>query len=161
MGLDASIYREVELHDQMKVVGKPAKIIGDKAHKIAKEEVCYWCKFNALHKYINDNFNDHDNDNCVRIDLEIEDIEKILEIAKEIKKKVKLIDDEIDKPEICEKLLPTEDGFFFGSTKYDDYYMENIDKTIEQLERVIEEHEKLLEMVECRWDISYYYEAWY
>ena len=34
-------------------------------------------------------------------------------------------------------LLPTIQGFFFGSTEYDEYYYSDIDETIEILENVL------------------------
>lgn len=34
---------------------------------------------------------------------------------------------------LAEKVLPTEDGFFFGSTKYDDWYFEDLQDAMRQL----------------------------
>ena len=34
---------------------------------------------------------------------------------------------------IAEELLPTAEGFFFGSTEYDQYYMDDINDTIRML----------------------------
>ena len=36
-------------------------------------------------------------------------------------------------------ILPTQGGFFFGSTDYDKYYMEDIKYTIDILEKILEE----------------------
>lgn len=41
-------------------------------------------------------------------------------------------------PEVCED-LPTQDGFFFGSTGYDEYYINDIRYTYEKLTKVLEE----------------------
>ena len=41
-------------------------------------------------------------------------------------------------PEIAAALLPTCDGFFFGSTEYDQWYMDDINQTIEILTEVLE-----------------------
>ena len=40
---------------------------------------------------------------------------------------------------IAENLLPSASGFFFGSTDYDQYYMNDIDNTIEILEGLLKE----------------------
>lgn len=36
------------------------------------------------------------------------------------------------------ELLPTQSGFFFGGTEYDEYYMEEIADTITMIEKIIE-----------------------
>lgn len=42
----------------------------------------------------------------------------------------------ITNPEEVEKILPTQSGFFFGSTGYDQYYLADIDNTIKILENI-------------------------
>ena len=56
-------------------------------------------------------------------------------------------------PEICEELLPTCSGFFFGGTGYDEYYMDDIKYTIGELKKVIEETDWETETV-------YYTSSW-
>lgn len=68
--------------------------------------------------------------------------------------------DNIANPEVCEE-LPTQEGFFFGSTDYDKYYVDNLDSTIEQLEKVIAEHKKIINAGVEEHNIDYYYRAWY
>ena len=50
-------------------------------------------------------------------------------------------------PEIASELLPTQDGFFFGSTEYDQWYMEDIKSTIDILTKALEETDFDREMV--------------
>ena len=38
---------------------------------------------------------------------------------------------------LAEKLLPTEDGFFFGGTEYDDWYFEDLTDAKEQLTQLL------------------------
>jgi hypothetical protein len=45
----------------------------------------------------------------------------------------------IENPELAEELLPTQSGFFFGSTDYDEYYIDDIKHTIEVLEPLLSE----------------------
>ena len=40
-------------------------------------------------------------------------------------------------PEVAEELLPSRGGFFFGSTEYDEYYMQDIEDTIEIIKNVL------------------------
>ncbi len=43
--------------------------------------------------------------------------------------------------ELAEELLPTQSGFFFGGTDYDEYYMDDIDNTIEIIENLQKEED--------------------
>jgi len=52
--------------------------------------------------------------------------------------------------EVAKELLPTQEGFFFGSTDYDEYYMDDIVRTRDILKKELEAEED--------WG-SYYYEA--
>lgn len=56
---------------------------------------------------------------------------------------------------LAEELLPTTSGFFFGSTEYDEFYLADIDLTIEQLKKVIKDSEQAPEGVYY----EYYYQA--
>ena len=40
--------------------------------------------------------------------------------------------------EVAAKLLPTQSGFFFGGTDYDQWYMQDIERTIEILTKVLD-----------------------
>ena len=42
-----------------------------------------------------------------------------------------LCEDVLLEPERAEELLPTQSGFFFGPTEYDDWYFSDIKETIE------------------------------
>ena len=173
MGLDMNLYREVILTDSMKLVGRKGeaveKIINEgekdecsKVRPIIHNSVCYWRKFNALHKYFNDHFNNNDNDNCVDMYMGIDDLRKLLLNLKDLRKQIKQDKDgNVINKEVCEEVLPTQAGFFFGGTEYDEYYVEDIDYTIKKLSGIIEDHEKLVEAGVDEYDISYYYRAWY
>lgn len=117
----------------------------------------YWRKFNALHSFIVNEFADGE-DNCQRIYLNEESIQKILKVLKEVKesfKDAKIIKQEndyivYDNP-MAKELLPTQEGFFFGSTEYDNYYLEDVDYSINLFEKVL----KLIE----EYDYDIYYQA--
>lgn len=57
------------------------------------------------------------------------------------------------------ELLPTQSGFFFGSTDYDEWYLQDIDDTINLLEQVLKEHAELVAEGVAEWDIEYDYQA--
>ena len=56
-------------------------------------------------------------------------------------------------PEICEYLLPTEDGFFFGNTDYNEWYLNDIRETFEICDRVLKETDFETQMI-------YYVSSW-
>ncbi len=43
----------------------------------------------------------------------------------------------VTNPETCAALLPTTKGFFYGSTDYDEYYLEDVKKTVEILDAAL------------------------
>ena len=81
-------------------------------------QIGYFRKFNALHSYIVKTFADG-LDNCQDVLLYKEDVEKIK----------KVLDDVLNIHQQAEKakeILPTQSGYFFGGTDYDEYYFEEV-----------------------------------
>ena len=93
-----------------------------------KVEVAYWRKANAIHKYFVDNLQD-DVDNCQNTHVSREELQNLLDICNEV----------MEDRSKAEKLLPTQSGFFFGSTAYDEWYFEDIGHTIRQLTSILED----------------------
>lgn len=51
-----------------------------------------------------------------------------------------IVDGQIIKdPSVAKKLLPTQEGFFFGGTEYDEYYLADIKETIKILQECLKE----------------------
>ena len=118
------------------------------------KEVGYWRKANQIHKWFVDNCQDGEDD-CQEHYVDFEKLEELLDICKKIKENCSLIDGTVrngatlkngewepilekgkimQNTEIAEELLPTQSGFFFGGTDYDEYYMNDIDNTIKIIE---------------------------
>jgi hypothetical protein len=95
-----------------------------------KQTVLYWRKANAIHKWFVDNVQDG-NDNCGEYSVYLDQLKDLLELCKKVK----------DNPNEAPQLLPTTDGFFFGSTEYDEMYMDDIKYTIKRLEEIIKTRE--------------------
>ena len=123
------------------------------------EEVAYWRKANAIHRWFVKNVQD-DTDDCNPYEVSKEQLEDLLSICKLVKEKCKLKDGTItngyhyengemspiledgkyiENPEVAQEYLPTTSGCFFGSTDYDEYYMDDIEYTIQALEKVLKE----------------------
>ena len=92
------------------------------------ESVSYWRKFNALHQWFVDNCQDG-NDNCQESDVQHGQLNELLVNLKKID----------NDHSLAEELLPTQPGFFFGETEYDEYYFDNVKETIEVLEELLKE----------------------
>lgn len=123
------------------------------------EEVGYWRKANQIHNWFVENVQDGI-DNCGRYEVGKEKLETLLSICEEVLTNAVMVQDKIVNgqryvngqwediledgmvvinPEICEELLPTTSGFFFGSTNYDEFYIEDIKDTVSILREVLEE----------------------
>jgi hypothetical protein len=89
-------------------------------------QIGYWRKANAIHGWIVKNCANGE-DNCQTILLSIKAMEKLLSLCVEVLK-------EHSK---ASELLPCEDGFFFGSQKYDEWYFEDIKYTKEIIGKAI------------------------
>jgi hypothetical protein len=90
-------------------------------------EIVYWRKANAIHKWFVNNVQDG-NDDCGRYEVTLEQLTELRELCKEI----------LDDNKLAGELLPTQSGFFFGSTDYDDWYFENIRHTYNTLSDLLE-----------------------
>lgn len=97
-------------------------------HKITLEQVGYWRKANEIHYYI---VNHHQDgvDDCRLTCLYKEDLEELRAKCQEVLKN----------PKNASELLPTESGFFFGSTEYDDWYFADIIDTIHIINDALKE----------------------
>jgi hypothetical protein len=116
------------------------------------ETVGEWRKANQIHNWFVDNVQEYVDD-CKEHHVSIEQLEELLETCKKVVmslviSKVETTQIEVHSMEdsvtfldtsIAEELLPTQSGFFFGSTDYDDEYLQDLETTIEILETVLSE----------------------
>lgn len=163
MGLDMYLYKKTYLFsddkDNISIVVNPTaseqfKDIVSKIDttKIAYiiEEVGYWRKSNAIHKWFIDNCADGV-DNCQNIDVSGEQLAELLEVVSKVLQNIKLVDGDvyngsiydvngkevkqytkgkvIKDPSYAKENLPTQSGFFFGGTDYDEYYVKDLQET--------------------------------
>lgn len=158
-------------YEHRNVKGKIDITIGDKVVPIKFDRVCYieesvgyWRKANAIHNWFVKNIQDGEDD-CRDYYVGIEDLKRLLDKCLEVKEKAIIKDDKIangyslgangekiynmvdgkciENAEEIAKILPTTDGFFFGSTEYDEYYMQDIDYTIELIQGLLKEEEEI------------------
>jgi len=105
-------------------------------------EVAYWRKANAIHGWFVDNCQDGV-DECQESYVGREKLQELLEVV------TKILDDN----SLADELLPPQEGFFFGSNKVDEWYVQDLKFTKERLETILNEPEFK------SWDF-YYQSSW-
>jgi hypothetical protein len=67
----------------------------------------------------------------------------------------------IANPEVAESLLPTTSGFFFGSTDYNEWYLKDLQATIEGIDLALANQAvKVIDGKEYHSTEFYYYASW-
>lgn len=138
MGLDMYLYKKVYITsgDWIKEEFREGITVtrGGNSHPTIKndriryviEEVGYWRKANHIHKWFVDNVQ-NGVDDCGSYRVTKSELKDLFEICQEVVK---------DNSKAHE-LLPTNEGCFFGSTDYDQYYYGSIIETIDILEECL------------------------
>lgn len=183
MGLDMYLNKVIYVganYEHRKITGEISIKKGDSSipinlNKVSEitEQAIYWRKANQIHKWFIDNCADGEDD-CREMSVRREQLEElrnvcqtVLDSSKLVKGQIangqKVVDGEwvniyedgeyIENPEAARLLLPTTSGFFFGSTEYDQYYIEDLKYTVEKL------NELLAEDIPQGMDVYYEYHA--
>lgn len=120
--------------------------------------VAYWRKANAIHRWFVDNVQDGVDD-CKNYYVSRENLEELRETCRKVLSSIELAPGKINAgkisndggewetiwqdggvvtaPGLAEELLPTTSGFFFGGTDYDEWYVNDLKRTIDQIDRVL------------------------
>ena len=105
-------------------------------------EAMYWRKANAIHRWFVEKIQDGV-DNCAEYHVSTEDLSELRHLCNQV-----LVD-----PSKADELLPTQSGFFFGSTEVDEWYLEDLKYTVERLD-------VLLDLPEVKdYKINFYYSS--
>ena len=151
MGLDMYLYKRTYVKNwdfmqkdhkhsiSIKKGGKTRTDIKPERITYITEEVAYWRKFNALHGWFVENCQ-NGVDDCKEYYVSVEQLKGLLSIMQEV--------DSSNSLKTAVEYLPTQSGFFFGGTEYDEYYFEEVKETIEILESLLSEENS---------DASYFY----
>lgn len=106
-------------------------------------QVGYWRKANAIHSWFVEKCADGV-DQCQEIYVSIESAKELKKLCEQVLKNEKQAED----------LLPTCDGFFFGTTEYDEWYFDDLKYTKDILDKVIkfvESHEDYQIVYRASW----------
>ena len=154
-GKEVTIEKSQALIDALEATGlQNAPIEHHWNHLTYVFPIITWRKANAIHKFFVDEVQDG-NDNCERHYVSRETLQELLDrittildiktpVAREMK---------------AEELLPTDnEGCFFGTKEYDDWYYKDLEDTKKTLEKVFE-YEENAEAGKC-FDSFYYQSSW-
>lgn len=140
MGLDMYLYKknyikqgdwykpEVVNEVIVKTGGEIDKNIKPERVKYVVEEVGYWRKANQVHNWFVQNVQSG-NDDCGSYYVSRDKLQELLDICNKV----------LANNENAEQLLPTAQGFFFGSDSYDEWYFNDIINTKKIIEECLED----------------------
>ena len=138
------------------------------------EEVGYWRKANQIHNWFVKNIQDGVDDCNYHREVTEEDLNELLDICKRVLASCEMVDGKVRNgytyedermvpiieegqyvkdSSVAEELLPSTSGFFFGSTDYDKWYVQDIENTINIITKVLETTDFDTQMV-------YYVSSW-
>lgn len=89
-------------------------------------QVGYWRKSNQIHNWFVKECGEGI-DNCQRIYVTDEKLEELRDICKKV----------IQDKSLAKELLPCSPGFFFGSTKYDEWYFSDLEDTVKIIDKAL------------------------
>ena len=122
------------------------------------DEIAYWRKANQIHNWFVNNVQNK-NDDCRTYNVSEQKLTDLLNTCKLVSMSCNLIKGKVERGQefkdgklvpiigdgmviedktVAEKLLPTQSGFFFGSTQYDEWYLETIQDTINQIDQILD-----------------------
>lgn len=101
-------------------------------------EAAYWRKANHIHRWFVDNVQDGEEE-CRPHYVSHEKLMELRSTCVEV----------LNNREKASELLPTQSGFFFGSTDYDEWYFDDLHETVKQIDKVLEV------FPENQWDFEY------
>jgi hypothetical protein len=129
MYLEAKRYLWESRPGEKQIAEKIAGLIGtSKRVTEITARAAYWRKANHIHQWFVDNVQKGD-DNCAEYSVSRERLSELVALCKTI----------LANRDQAKELLPTQEGFFFGSTDYDQYYFGDLQETIDQIESTLAE----------------------
>lgn len=139
------------------------------------EQAGYWRKANHIHNWFVENVQDGEDDCRYHHEVTEEKLKELLDVCNTVLNSCQLVSGQIENgynfddngnkvynyiegnvvadPSVAMKLLPTQSGFFFGGTSYDEWYVADVQSTIDIITKVLETTDFDKEMI-------YYVSSW-
>jgi hypothetical protein len=120
-------------------------------------EVAYWRKANAIHEWFVQNVQGG-TDECEAHPVTREQLQELAAVCRRVLDASQIVKGQVHNgtlfrggqrieqymdgeviadPAVAQELLPTQQGFFFGSYDYDEWYVQSLQETIEQVDRAL------------------------
>lgn len=103
-------------------IGQMFPEIAGKRVKQVEVEFMYWRKANAIHRWFVNNVQDGI-DECQESCIERDQLLELQSVCARV----------MEDRSLAPTLLPAQSGFFFGSTEYDDWYFDDVNRTLQWL----------------------------
>ena len=117
----------------LKTVGAETYVRTDYPSAEVTVSVGYWRKANAIHQWFVDNCQGGIDD-CRSVPVGREQLDELKKICESVTMDKGLLDTD----ETAREMLPTQSGFFFGGTDYDEHYYKDLINTIEIVKACLE-----------------------
>lgn len=130
MGLDMYLYKRNQYRENDSEYNK----LVDKS----REEVIYWRKANQIRQWFVRNAGLEVSSDCEVIEISEDQLEQLYNDCDKV----------VKNPKLASELMPTSDGFFFGSTEYDKWYFEQLEETMDGLQRIFDTTDFDTEVIE-------------
>ena len=93
---------------------------------VIESEAIYWRKANAIHKWFVDNVQDGVDD-CGNYGVATGQLKELAETCRKV----------LNDKSLASELLPSQSGFFFGGTDYDELYFNDLEYTAIEIEKLL------------------------
>ena len=125
-----------------------------------EDDLKYWRKANAIHQFFVNRVQHGEDDCCFHDEVTQQVLEELRDKCKAVLENAILVNGKVKdgarltmngwediwkegfvviNPQVCQKELPSQSGFFFGNTDYDEYYIWQVRETYEACEKILKE----------------------
>lgn len=142
MGLDMTLYVEKTIFEGFADNKDPnfsalTKLIGVEPEEFSRFvtvqiPVGYWRKVNQVHKWFVDNVQGG-KDDCNAYPVQRNQLVEL----KSLCLRILSCETPVEYFNLAKSTLPTQSGFFFGSTEYDEYYVNGLRRTVAIIDRIL------------------------
>ena len=99
---------------------------GENPVQEVKAEIGYWRKANQIHNWFVNNVQNGEDD-CRSYYVDRKQLEQLKSLCQQV----------LEDKSLADKLLPTQSGFFFGSTEYEGYYFTDLEDTVKIIDNAL------------------------
>ena len=103
-----------------------------------REEVMYWRKANQVTEWFVRNAGLEADSDCEVIEISEDQLQQLYDDCDKV----------VKNPKLADEVMPTSNGFFFGSTEYGERYFDQLKETMDGLQRIFDTTDFDTEVIE-------------